>query len=233
MHVVVKENIDPDIVTKVQQMLHDRVPESQLLKGAYRSGWITFVDQDEIYIDKVLFDTGAIHANYISKKFVDKYHQQLLPFMSNHKSSTYLGDGKTAVPIDKILIINVEFMDELDNTYSAELPFCVFEMESNEMIIGLPAILRHFSPVLVSMLYSACHEERTMLNNLLPFDKLIEPWDEPIGVEAPEDMETNLPCSFPTVLYFMEISHEEAIKEYLSQIEQQVPISLMELRNQF
>ena len=42
------------------------------------------------------------------------------------------------------------------------------------------------------------------------------PWSITVEQTAPEDDECPLPCSFPTVLHFMEMSHSEALKEYRS-----------------
>jgi hypothetical protein len=203
--------------------LRDKLPNECLIKASYRTGFIETQDEDDIYIPKALFDTGALHANYISKTFMLKHQSALSKYIVNHRSNTILGDGKTKVSMDKIVILNVRFEDDLKNTYSATLPFCIFEMAHNDMIIGLPAILRYFTSLLVSMIYGSLYQNVERHSDLhLINDDLVQPWSDPSSSEAPEDANTPIPCSFPTVLHFMELSYNEAVKEYLGLIPSQV-----------
>ena len=211
------ETYDIPTAQKLKNLLTSGLPVSQLVKAAYREGTILFDNDDDIPIKKVLFDTGAVHANYISEEFVRHHRGTLTPFITDYKSSTYLGDGKTQIQITNAVILHVQFTDDCDNEYTAQLPFCIMQMTSNNMILGLPSIVKHFAPLLMSMIYSAQHQE---LNNIS--DGLIEPWADPTPDIAPEDDQTPLPCSFSTVLYFMELGLEEAVKEYLSLIPLQV-----------
>eukprot|EP01040_Poterioochromonas_malhamensis_P012520 gene12520-biopygen2685 len=48
------------------------------------------------------------------------------------------------------------------------------------------------------------------------------PWSYVQEEVAPEDLDTPLPSSFPDALHFMEMSHEEAVKEFHSQFEKHV-----------
>jgi len=220
---ITSETHDPKVAEKMRDLLNDKMPLSRLLKASYRSGFIELMDDDDISVSKVLFDTGALHANYIASHFIDRHKHVLSRFMVDHSSTTILGDGQTKVSINQVVVLTVRFEDELQNSYSAELPFCVFDMAQNDMIIGLPAILKHFTPLLVSMIYGAqLHDEESVngLNSLN--DDLVEPWSDPNAVDAPEDSDTPIPCSFPTVLYYMELSHDEAVKEYLDLIPTQV-----------
>ena len=214
MNLYSTETYNPTTAYKFKKLLDNVLPKSQLLKAAYRKGTILLDDEDDIPIDKVLFDTGAIHTNYISEAFVNHHMASLIPFITEYNSLTFLGDGKTKVPITKAVILKVKFIDDADYEYLAHLPFCIMQMASNDMILGLPAIIKYFTPLLMSMIHSAQHPEQ--LNYLE--DKIIEPWSEPTSIIAPEDEKTPLPCSFPAVLHFMEISYEEAVKEYMSLI---------------
>lgn len=45
---------------------------------------------------------------------------------------------------------------------------------------------------------------------------LISPWTDPILPDAPEDIDTPIPCSFSDALHFMEVGYDEAVTEFLS-----------------
>ena len=55
-----------------------------------------------------------------------------------------------------------------------------------------------------------------------PGDSLMYPWKVTVEREAPEDADTDLPCSFPYALHFLEMSHEEAINEFFSLFDKHV-----------
>lgn len=44
------------------------------------------------------------------------------------------------------------------------------------------------------------------------------PWTIRKELEAPEDLESELPSSFSDALYFMEMSYDDAVKEFLDLI---------------
>ncbi len=43
---------------------------------------------------------------------------------------------------------------------------------------------------------------------------IVYPWSKAVASEAPEDTATETPCSFTTALHFMEMPHEDLIKDY-------------------
>lgn len=51
---------------------------------------------------------------------------------------------------------------------------------------------------------------------------LQSPWSADIAAEAPEDIDTPLPSSFPDILHFMEMTPDEAVQEYISQFDTHV-----------
>jgi hypothetical protein len=94
------------------------------------------------------------------------------------------------------------------------------------MIIGLPAILKHFSPLHTQMINAVVEDinARTHalsstipgLLNSIEVGSLAYPWTYVQEEEAPEDAATPLPCSFTDALHYMELTPEEAVAEYLS-----------------
>jgi hypothetical protein len=68
LHTITTESHDPEVVTRVRDLLRDKLPNDCLIKASYRTGFIETQDDDDIYVSKALFDTGALHANYISKR---------------------------------------------------------------------------------------------------------------------------------------------------------------------
>ena len=54
------------------------------------------------------------------------------------------------------------------------------------------------------------------------FGDIMNPWSLPTQTEAPEDIETPLPCSFTDALHYMELPYEEAAKEFLLLVNEHV-----------
>ena len=181
---------------------------------------------DELIIKRVLFDTGALHANYISQDFVQQHQSILDPYIyEDDGTETVLADGETRVTNNLVTILTIGFKDNMNIWQYAELPFRILKT-MNSMIIGLPAILSHFCHLLVSMLYGATTPAITeddverIVNNIET--DIIDPWlDDSLNI-APEDVETPIPSSFPSVLNFMEMTHEQAVNEFISLIPTQV-----------
>ena len=124
-----------------------------------------------------------------------------------------LGDNSTLVNIKEVLVVPVVFKDSAGKECRAEIKLIVWRMPGLDMIIGLPHILKHFSSLLIDMLrgddkdtimYSKIEEAQEI--------DLINPWSvEPEGI-ASEEENTKLPCSFTGPLYYLSITHEEAVQ---------------------
>eukprot|EP01042_Synura_sphagnicola_P001563 gene1563-1814_t len=93
-------------------------------------------------------------------------------------------------------------------------------MTDNDLIIGLPDILFSFGSLFFSMLSDAIDSVPSHALSSIPSHRLptTDPWTTPHLDDAPEDIDTPLPCNFSYALSFMEMSHEAAVQEYLSLI---------------
>jgi hypothetical protein len=106
-------------------------------------------------MERVLFDTGATHASYISKEFVDKHREVLAPFIFPHDSVTVLGDGSTTCHITECLVVNCCFSDDKGKTYSGSVRFHIYETQGTQFIIGAPDIVTSFRRLVVKMILNA------------------------------------------------------------------------------
>ena len=140
-----------------------------------------------------------------------------------------------------------------DKEYEVKEVFCVIPTGPN-IIIGLPTIVRFIPDLFKIMVDNAVKvyqenlssaeqtiENDNLINTLcelfnikkpetIPnnyFDDL-EPLWENIDLEAPEDLETDLPVNFEWALHFMEVGYEESLKEYLSLFESHIKDYLRE-----
>ena len=208
------------------------MPESTILSSVHKPGHILLNNNKKrLLVSTVLFDTGALHGNYISLSFVNKYKSLLQPFLYPSNGMVKLADNKTIIKITQLAVLFISFLGHNNIEHTAEITFCVFPTTSNDMIIGLPAIVDNFSELLKEMIDEAVinkvelstnNNNKIIINNIIK-EKPMEnsntlfPWNQ-IDLEAPEDIDTDLPCSFSYALHFMEMSTSEALKEYESLI---------------
>ena len=85
-------------------------------------------------------------------------------------------------------------------------------MPGVDFILGLPDIVSSFLDLLISML----RKQRECVMNVNNSEEVYEVplWSDGVVEEAPEDMDTPMPCAFESVLRFMEVPYEEARAEY-------------------
>ena len=204
-------------------------PEAALFSACHRQGSIEIGDSTSIPVPKSLFDTGALHGSYISTTFVDSHIEHLRRFMIPCQASVTLADNKTVVTISNRITLTVCFIDNDGHQHRAQICFNVFDTSGNDMIIGLPNIIAHFSVLHKHMIDSAVakfspppvHADISQINQAEQVAVL--PWTVlPSELEAPEDMQTDLPCAFPEPLHYMEMTHEQALQEYFDLIPTQV-----------
>jgi len=193
------------------------------ISAVHRTGTIN-TDMGPLAIDGALFDTGALSASYICQNFFELHRDTLEPYSKPVRGFVKLAAKKTVVPITHSLLLPVTFTDSKDNTHSAKIEFFVLPDSNNIMVVGLPAIVMHFGSLFMDMLSSAMHEySGEPSHNLSNIDvDLREPWSRAPDVDAPEDAATEHPCIFTDVLNFLEISPEEARKEYFEQMDTHV-----------
>eukprot|EP00981_Chlorochromonas_danica_P004080 scaffold783_cov324-Ochromonas_danica.AAC.1 len=237
-------------------MLLNAVPEAILFSPVHREGQIVLSDSSVINLNRVLFDTGAIHANYISSKLVQKHSNLLYSKLQPCKSAVKLADNATTVVIQNSISLAVSFMDDDGHEHVATISFFVFPTDGNDMIIGLPAILSSFSKLFLLMMKAAIddavggEDKNKDLSSITTSSSLLHllqstsststsstsvpsndatahgltrsPWSNPLLEEAPENVETPLPVNFANALHFMEMSYDEAVKEFVDLIQTHV-----------
>ena len=212
-----------NLVAEIEQQTYlSSMPECFLFSACHREGSILLDNGDSIPVDKALFDTGAICGSYIASNFVQKYLGILEKFLipCNHKVK--LADNKTVAPIRNSIDLNIQFIGENGYKHKARITFSVLDTTSNDMIIGLPAIVKHFSDLHKEMIDSAvneldAHHDMSTIS-IVDDNALVKPWTIQPEEEAPEDASTPLPSSFSEPLYYMEMSFDEAYKEFIGLI---------------
>ena len=162
----------------------------------------------------VLLDSGALHANYISKKFIDEWLPLPITLTRN------------GVPTTDVIT------------------FGVLQSCSQDAIIGLPGIFYSFFDLFVGCLQDArsllmCPKSDNISPSSLDlaaldlepsFDPpgdmtgLIEPWQLLPEEDAPEDDDISnpLPCMFTDYLNYMEMGYDESVQEFLEMLESRI-----------
>ena len=213
---------------EMQSSLFSILPEAAMLQSVYRNGSVV-TSEKIIAVEKVLFDTGALQASYVSRSFVEKFRKyiRLIPA----SGIICMADNKTKVKVENLADLDVEFEHDDGNIFRATIQFVVFDTEGHDMIIGLPHILKHFLIMFVDMLkegltllYDGSAPGDAIQNLVQTMTQtpqyasgvpLVVPWTHMPEV-SPEEVNDPDPCAFSGPLHFMELSHDEAMKEYLS-----------------
>ena len=92
----------------------------------------------------VLFDTGALCANYISEKKYEELREKEIIEEEDiilQKTCIGLADNATKVYSEKMLELSIQFQGVDGGWTSYDGIFVVLDMKENEVIIGLPAIV--------------------------------------------------------------------------------------------
>ena len=173
------------------------------------------VNGNEVKLNTVLFDTGALHRSYISEDLVNSHRKDWGSKLVSAKTVVRLADQKTTKESKEELEADVEVMSGDGSKQQAKLNMVVWNMPGLDLIVGLPDITRHFKDVFISMLASVSEE-----TELQPGD--IIQWSEGIQWESEEELNTETPCSFTEALNFMEVSYEEALKIYHESLDKHI-----------
>ena len=222
------ESCDPAMVVQASTLISERLSKGVLLKAVYRQGLILLPHDQELIVESCMFDTGAFHSNYINPNFLHRHWQMLSPMVFHDPSVITLADGKTSVQCDQVAIFDISFVNG-EELLIAKLPFRVFQMASQDIIIGLPAVLKHFVQLLSHMLEDASlvlrrseGEIEDAVQNihtictkeLVDKEILIEPFSDMTVQDAQEDLDTPSPVWFGDVLQQLETGLDAAIADY-------------------
>jgi len=211
------------------------IPESVIQTAVYKQA--TLVTREKILaVDKVLVDSGAVHASYIAEKYVEKYRDHLTIVPT--KGVIVLADNITTVPVSGMVVANVQMEHTNGLIYKADLNLIIMATNGPDMIIGLPDILTHFLSMTVDMLREAALQIPTNVKQVPSSVSTIEQMTEQVrhtpkyaeGYElkeawekvrevAPEELDAPDPCSFTAPLHFLEQSYDESVREFMELFE--------------
>ena len=181
------------------------------------------LDQESEIVVSVLFDSGALGANYISKEKFEEI-REYIPEKDVLEKPTRVGlAGHTSVDCNFVVRLGMEFQsfDGSWELYHGE--FVVLDMKQNQVIIGLPAIvgkLWQFFTSNVEMRSRRSHRLNTLSEQkdasceADDVTALREPWMNPMDEEAPEEVDVPNPVQFEYAHAFLGKTREQALEEY-------------------
>ena len=188
--------------------------ESTLLKAVITDAY--FCADKECIRSRVLLDSGAPDGSYIDEAFMNEIKDKVPGRIIPYNSEVILGDKKTKIRFKEIFEVDL-FFEYRGVTYPAKVKLRVMPSLGENIIIGLPTIVNNILPMFCGMLYDVAEELAEHPEYMLTY--LIEqPWSV-IEEDAPEDLETPLPCAFTEHLHYLSISHDEAVREFYDQFD--------------
>ena len=220
---------------EISSTLFSIFPEAAIVSSVYKDGRVV-TSEKIIPVERVLFDSGALQASYVSSSFVEKYKEyfKLAPV----NGSICMADNKTKIPVTNIAHLDVEFESNDATVFRANIQFVVFDTSGHDMIIGLPHIVMHFLPMFCDMLhdglaqlnqenYSAEMSGVNFLGEVASTPEyargipLVNPWSNMPEI-SPEEANDLDPSCFRGPLHFMEMTPDEAREEYLGMLDEHI-----------
>ena len=154
----------------------------------------------------------ALHASYIDKAFVDMHREKLQHALSNCRAIARLADGTTTVVVDEVCKTTIMVIDSKGKKCTATIPLLVLPSSSTDIIVGLPHILAAFGDLFRDMIDLAITEAEGIETSLGILEATADykdippeppPWVYGKEPEAIEEIEVELPASFPWYLHYM------------------------------
>ena len=166
-------------------------------------------------LNKVLFDSGALQRSYVSKEVVDANQTAWKDAITPFESSVRLADQRTQINTSAKVSGVLSFVGSDLIRYEGNVEAVVWSSPGIDFILGLPDIVNYFLELFAEML-----KESTV--NVNSVCEVIE-WDAPVWSNgsaeiAPEELDTPDPCSFSSVLAYMEVPYEQAKEEYFAML---------------
>ena len=187
----------------------------------------------KICLNKVLWDSGALHSSYISQQWLDRHREILGERIRNVDTIVRLGDSKTCINLNEKVALEVEATSPVSSSSRkiAKVDFCVMSMPGMDAIIGLPDILNIYLDIFVDILESGRYQKGTArdsfhLTELEDLERrhsdLEMPWKEQLDETPLEELETEDPCSFTGPLYYLSKPHVEVVEEYFQMFDEHI-----------
>ncbi len=241
LHVILPYQVDSTQDDSLQQdgYLHmmkksvtDSHPYMDLVKTVIRPGVVHLSNGVMKTLDNILFDTGALHGNYLSSDwFRNNRHLIAEDDIFHVDTRVRLADNKTVVGIEYVVRMAFTFSDARGNVFELLDNFSVINT-STSAIIGLPAILlqlgNYFHDFIGQAILNFSSNSPTILRRESSISNVeldlehsleLQPWSKVSSTdEAPEDFDTPLPCAFTEALHFMEVGYEQAKQEFIDLI---------------
>jgi len=158
---------DPALAEVYRDGFLHSYPEVHNMSAMHREGSVLLpgIKRHVVHLGKCLFDSGALHASYISPKLVDKYRSVLGPYIMPISGRVTLGDASTSHNVSEMIPMKLRFMDDNGLEHIGTVNLVSFESGSH-VIVGLPDILRTFGTLFLHMIQTAM-KDPSLLQNLV------------------------------------------------------------------
>ena len=180
-------------------------------------------------VQRILFDSGAIQASYVSSAWLDE-QRVLDQNLEVHEVNSHvlLGDNRTRVKITEAVNLRLKFIRDNGKEVIADVLCYVIPHSPNTtpIILGVPAILSaslfdYFLEILREGFRLIGHSERSSkaraenyMSSLQNIKEELIPWPSVRDPLSPEELETDMPDSFSDCLSFLTTTQEEAEEKY-------------------
>ena len=127
---------------------------------------------NSISVARALFDTGALCANYISKQFFKEMESRIpVKCVTYERTRVGLADGGTTITSDTRVELTMDFVSSsgVKQRYTGQ--YVVIDMKGNDIIIGLPAIVRDMWLFFKGNIENVVAQQEEKLNALQHLDQ--------------------------------------------------------------
>ena len=186
------------------------------------------IEGNDVCVNKVLMDLGAVHKSYINIDVVNKYRDKVSHNIKKVNGWVKLGDNMTTKQITETIELQLTMDSAEGISQTATVDMVVWEMPGTDIILGLPDLVDKYLDVFIG----ALQEEKSArlelgeavgtaaeLGKLLqPVPELIEPWSCGKEEVSPEELDTPEPCAFTDAMYYLTKPHEEVLQDYMDML---------------
>ena len=226
---------DPETVSRVflrNLMNVCNTRERKDLTLAHSGGSIVCDDNYIISVRGILFDTGALTSNFISKDLFETFRNHVCE-NKVIKKETVIGFADKTSRMKCSFVVKLKLRFEREDSkgefvlYDGD--FIVADMGSNDIIIGLPAIVKDLWDYFLFMLkgrtieriesevsFIKRREDDVTEDDLLlnAVEELLQPWCDSSREVAPEELDVPDPSQFGFASSFLGKTREEALSEF-------------------
>ena len=163
---------------------------------------------------RILFDTGALCGNYVSKETMANLTDKLKPErIYTNEVKIGLADNKTVLSSQEAVKLHLKIHSEIQPTIEFVGDFQIMDIPEGELIIGLPTILNQLWEFVKHLLghrasnFTRMEEDIKNVNAIRDIEQLLLPWNTPNQKEAPEEVEVPLPAQFDFASSFLKMPY--------------------------